>query len=44
MIYDTSDLMANSEENGRQMAARRLAHILEEHGIVRQRKHALAYI
>jgi hypothetical protein len=36
--------MANSEETERQIAAGRLAHILEEHGIVRPQKHGIAYI
>src|SRR5690349_13551325 len=31
------DRMAKSEENERQIAARRLGHILEEHGIARHR-------
>lgn len=36
--------MANSEENGRQIAARRLARVLEDHGIARPHKHILAFI
>ena len=36
--------MANSEENERQIAARRLAHTLEQHGIARPQKHAVFYI
>jgi len=36
--------MANSEENKRQIAARRLAHILAEHGIAQPQKHAFTFI
>jgi type III secretory pathway component EscT len=38
------DRMANSEENKRQIAARRLAHILTEHGIAQPQKHAFTFI
>ena len=36
--------MAKHEENERQIAARRLTHVLEEHGIARPRNHAFALI
>jgi hypothetical protein len=36
--------MAKPEENERQIAARRLAQILEEHGIARPQKHAFALV
>ena len=38
------DRMAKPEENERQIAARRLAQILEEHGIARPQKHAFALV
>ena len=36
--------MAKSQETQRQIAARRLGHILEEHGIARPQKHAFALV
>jgi len=36
--------MAKPEEHERQIAAQRLAHILEEHGIARPKKHTFALI
>jgi hypothetical protein len=36
--------MAKPEGNQRQIAARRLAQILEEHGIARPQKHAFALV
>jgi hypothetical protein len=36
--------MAKPEEDERQIAARRLAHILEEHGVARLQEHTFALI
>jgi ABC-type nitrate/sulfonate/bicarbonate transport system permease component len=36
--------MADSEENERQIAARRLAHVLEEHGIAQPQKRTVVYV